>query len=149
MNDDAFDHCVLLPCSSERSWVVPQRCLGEIVTVASCEEQPPAEIIWRGQSVPVIDFGIKDTKPWRDQRGGTGLIAVLLGQRGESCDYFGVAVRGGSLGVSPLAEDDIEDLPDAVLDFTTAAFRMNGNIYQVPDLLALQRAIGAGDMVVQ
>lgn len=149
MSDNAFRCCVLLPCSSERSWVVPQRCLGEIVTVPSSDEQPPTEIDWRGQVVPVIDFGGNDTLPWRDHRGGAGLIAVMLGQRDEQCQYFGVAVRGGALGVSDLPENDIEDLPDTGLDFTTAAFRMNGNVYHVPDLLALQRAIGAGDAVIR
>jgi chemotaxis signal transduction protein len=149
MSDNAFGCYVLLPCSSERSWVVPQRCLGEIVTVASSEEQPPAEISWRGQLVPVIDLGSGDTLPWRDHRGGTGLVAVVLGQRDETCKYFGVAVRGGALGVSDLPEDDIEDLPDSESDFVTAAFRMDGKEYQVPDLLALQRAISAGDAVIQ
>ena len=149
MSDNALGCCVLLPCSSERSWAVPQRCLGEIVTVPSSKEQPPAEISWRGQVVPVIDFGSTDTLPWRDHRGGAGLIAVMLGQRDEACQYFGVAVRGGALGISELPEDDIEDLPDTESDFTTAAFRMNGNIYQVPDLLALQRAIATGDVGIQ
>jgi len=149
MSDNTFGCCVLLPCSSERFWVVPQRCLGEIVTVSCREEQPPAEIEWRGRVVPVIDFGRGDTLPWRDHRGGAGLIAIVLGQRDEACQYFGVAVRGGALGVSDLPEGDIEDLPDVELDFTTAAFRMNGNIYQVPDLLALQRAIGVGNTVIQ
>jgi chemotaxis signal transduction protein len=149
MSDNAFGCYVLLPCSSERSWVVPQRCLGEIVTVPSSEEQPPAEISWRGQLVPVIDFGSGDTLPWRDHRGGAGLVAVVLGRRDEACKYFGVAVRGGALGVSELPEDDIEDLPTTESDFITAAFRMDGNIYQVPDLLALQRAISAGDLVIQ
>lgn len=149
MSDKAPGCCVLLPCSSERSWVVPQRCLGEIVTVPSSDEQPPAEISWRGQLVPVVDFGSTDTVPWRDHRGGAGLIAVMLGQRDEACQYFGVAVRGGALGVSDLSEDDIEDLPGPESDFITAAFRMNGDIYEVPDLLSLQRAIGAGDAVIQ
>jgi hypothetical protein len=35
-------------------------------------------------------------------------------------------------------------VPDEVLDYATAAFRMSGRVYQVPDILALQRAIGAG-----
>ena len=149
MSDKAFGCCVLLPCSSERSWAVPQRCLGEIVTVPSTQEQPPALISWRGQDVPVIDFGSKDVQPWRDHRSGAGLIAVILGRRDEACQYFGVAVRGGALGVSKLLDDDIEDLPLAELDYSISAFRMNDNIYQVPDLLALQRAIGAGHAVIQ
>jgi chemotaxis signal transduction protein len=140
---------VLLPCSAERSWAIPQRCLGEIVTVPATGELPPDEISWRGESVPVFDFGRQGEVPWRDQRGDTGLVAVVLGQRDEACRYFGVAVRGGSLGVSSLLEEEIEDLPEALLDYASAAFRMNGNVYQVPDLLALQRAIGSGERAVQ
>ena len=64
-------YCVLLPCSSQRLWVVPQRCLGEIVTVAAYTDHPPDEISWRGEIVPVADFGRQDSLPWRDQRGGT------------------------------------------------------------------------------
>ncbi len=139
--------CVLLPCSSGRSWAVPQRCLGEIVTLSTTQDEPPAQIEWRGEAVPVIDFGAGDNVPWRDQRGGSGLVAIILGQRGEACPYFGVAVRGGGLGVSHLVDSEIEDMPEAALDYATAAFRMNGNLYQVPDLLALQRAIGTGDVV--
>lgn len=141
--------CVLLPCSSEYSWVVPQSCLGEIVTVSAAEDQPPAEIQWRGETVPVVDFGSHGTAPWRDQRGGAGLVAVILGQRNEACQFFGVAVRGLNLGFSDLLEQDIEDLQEPVADYVTAAFRMNDSIYQVPDLLALQRAIGTGQTIAQ
>ncbi len=141
--------CVLLPCSSEYSWVVPQRCLGEIVTVSAAEDQPPTEINWRGETVTVVDFGSHGSAPWRDQRGGAGLVAVILGQRGETCQYFGVAVRGLNLGFSDLLEQDIEDLDVPEADYVTAAFRMNDSIYQVPDLLALQRAISAGGTITQ
>ena len=141
--------CVLLPCSSEYSWVVPQTCLGEIVTVSAAEDQPPEEINWRGETVPVVDFGRRGTVPWRDHLGGAGLVAVILGQRGEACQYFGVAVRGLNLGFSNLGEQQIEDLQEPVADYVTAAFRMNDGIYQVPDLLALQRAIGAGETITQ
>lgn len=148
MSDETLSNCVLLPCSSTRSWAVPQRCLGEIVTVPATEDVPPAEINWRGEVVPVIDFGSGDPAPWRDQRSGAGLVAVILGQRDEACRYFGVAVRGGALGVSKLSEEEIEDLPDGEFDYSRAAFRMHDIVYQVPDLLALQRAISAGGAVI-
>ena len=142
-------YCVLLPCSSQRLWVVPQRCLGEIVTVAAYTDQPPEEISWRGEIVPVADFGRQDSLPWRDQRGGTGLVAVMLGQRDEACSYFGVAVRGPNLGVSRLVDEEVEDIPGAPPDYASATFRMHGHVYQVPDLLALQRAIGSGEHILQ
>jgi chemotaxis signal transduction protein len=149
MSTPSSGYCVLLPCGKGRSWAIPQRCLGEIVTVPAAGDLPPEEVSWRGESIRVVDFGRQDAEPWRDQRGDTGLIAIVLGQRDEACSYFGVAVRGGNLGVSSLADQEIEDLPEALLDYATAAFRMNGNIYQVPDLLALQRAIGRGECVAQ
>lgn len=139
--------CVLIPCSSGVSWAIPQRCLGEIVTVAAADELPPQDISWRGESIPVVDFGPEDVLPWRDPRSDTGLVAIVLGQRDEACSYFGVAVRGGELGVSALADEEIEDIAAALPDYAAAAFLMNGNVYQVPDLLALQRAIGAGARV--
>jgi hypothetical protein len=136
--------CVLLPCSDDQVWAVPRGCLGEIVTVPADEGPPPQEINWRGEVVPVIDFGGEDEPGWRDPRGGTGLIAVFLGLAGEACPYWGVAVRGEGLGVSSMLESDIEDLPDAVLEHTIAAFRMQDTVYQVPDLPALQRELAAG-----
>ena len=99
--------------------------------------------------MPVVDFGAQDPVPWRDPRGGSGLVAILLGQRNEGCRFFGVAVRGGNLGFSRLTDDNIEDVADVLPDYTTAAFRMEGNLYQVPDLLALQRAIATGERVAQ
>ena len=149
MSEELSGYCVLLPCSSDRCWVVPQCCLGEIVTVPTDDNQPPARVSWRGEMVPVVDFGPQDSLPWRDHRAGAGLVAVILGQQDKGCRYFGVAVRGPTLGVSRLAEEEIEDLPEAVQDYSSAAFRMNGTVYQVPDLLALQLAIGAGNLQIQ
>lgn len=144
MSESGSACCVILPCSSELLWVVPQRCLGEIVTVPTEVELPPDIIEWRGELVPVVDFGVQDSAPWRDPRGGTGLVVVILGQRDESCRFFAVAVRGSNLAVCKLAEEEIEDLPGLHSNYAAAAFRMNGNVYQVPDLLALQRALGSG-----
>jgi chemotaxis signal transduction protein len=149
MTDTLNGSCVLLPCAPEFSWVVPQGCLGEIVTVPTEADQPPTLINWRGEVVPVFDFGGKDAAPWRDQRGGAGLVAVLLGQRDEACQYFGLAVRGGDLGVANLAQEQIEDLPAPVSEFATAAFRMNDSTYQIPDLLELQRALASRETVAQ
>jgi chemotaxis signal transduction protein len=143
MTDSTAGYCVLLPCAADRCWVVPQRCLGEIVTVITAQELPPQHIEWRGECLPLVDFGRDDAQPWRDPRAGTGLVAIVLGQRDEAVRYFGVAVRGGDLSVARLAAQDIEDLPEPDNDYATAAFRMNGKTYQVPDLLALQRALGA------
>lgn len=133
--------CVFLPCSRTQSWAVPQNCLAEVVTVPAAGDQPPAEIEWRGEVIPVLEFGRDDGLPWRDRRSGTGLVAVVLGLQGESCRYWGVAVRGEGLGVRAIAEEEIEDLPDAALEHAIAAFRLGGVVYQVPDLPTLQRSL--------
>jgi len=147
MSDDSSRWCVLIPCSKTESWAVPQNCLAEIVTLPATSEQPPEEILWRDQAVPVLDFGYDDGSRWREQRGGSGLLAVFLGLEGEGCDYWAVAVRGEGLAVTALAPDDIEDAPDAVLEHSTGAFSLQGHVYQVPDLAALQKKIAASQEV--
>lgn len=146
MSELSTSWCVLLPCSQDQVWAVPRNCLGEIVTVPANADQPPETIDWRGETVPVMDFGGQGDLPWRDVRGGTGLIAVLLGLAGEEYSYWGVAVRGNGLGVSSMKECEMEDLPGEVLEHATAAFRMHGTVYQVPDLHALQQTLGAVDL---
>jgi len=135
--------CVLLPCSGSEFWAVPQNALAEIVTLHAVPEQPPEELQWRSESVPVLDFGRDDGSRWRERLGGSGLVAVLLGLEGEGCDYWGVALRGEGLAVRRVVPADVQDAPDAVAEHATAAFVLGGVTYQVPDLVALQRRIAA------
>ena len=144
MTDDASRWCVLIPCSKTESWAVPQNCLAEIVTLHDTAEQPPRELSWRGVSVPVLDFGCDDGCQWRKQRDGTGLIAIFLGLEGEGCDYWGVAVRGEGLAVKRVFEQQVEEAPEAVQQHATAAFTLQGAVYQVPDLALLQKKIATG-----
>jgi len=146
MSTEALQTCILLPCSATRLWAVPQACLGEIVTLAAADERPPPLLSWRGESIPVVDFGGDGDPAWRDPRTGSGLIAVILGLEGETCRYWGVALRGTGLGVARLGAAELEDLPDAVQEHALAAFRLRDTVYQVPDLLTIQRAIGEGGL---
>ncbi len=141
MTDDASRWCVLIPCSKTESWAVPQNCLAEIVTVHDTARQPPEELSWRGMSVPILDFGCDDDSHWREKHGGTGLIAIFLGLEGEGCDYWGIAVRGEGLAVKRVSAQQVEDAPEAVQQHATAAFKLQGEIYQVPDLALLQEKI--------
>ena len=141
MSDKQSRWCVLIPCSSEQTWAVPQSCLAEIVTLKTEQERPPAKIRWRGVDVPVIDLGAAGETPWLEGRTGTGLVAVVLGLKGGDCDYWGVAIRGHGLGIRDLVDAEIEDLPDELPEHASAAFRMQGVVYQVPDLPALQQTI--------
>lgn len=143
MSDDNSHWCVFLPCSDEEVWVLPQNCLAEIVTVSAAGDRPPQQILWRGKQVPVLDLAAEDEQPWRDSHGGAGLIAVVLGLRDEGCDYWGVALRGEGLGMKDIADDQVEDVPDLALERSVGAFRLHGDVYQIPDLLELQRGITA------
>ena len=133
-------HCVLLPCSSKQHWAVPQNCLAEIVTLTVAEdESPPAQMEWRGQTVPVLDLDESDEAPWRESQGRTGLIAIFLGLEGEGLDYWGLALRGSGLGTANLLENEIEDYDVTNNELHSAAFKIADKVYQVPDLFVLQQ----------
>jgi hypothetical protein len=129
--------CVLLPCSSQETWAVPQKCLAEIVTLPTEASSPPTELFWRGRDVPILDLDRGNVAPWRDSRAATGLIAVMLGLKGGSWEYYGVALRGGGLNMKDLSREQIEDVPELALKGSSAAFRMNGKVYQIPDMASL------------
>jgi hypothetical protein len=135
--------CVLLPLGEELQWAVPQSCLAEIITLQPECTGPPASVAWRGLDVPVLDLGEGGAEPWLDSRTGAGLIAVMLGVAGQGCDYWAVALRGVGVAAHRLVADDCEDRPDAIGDNALAAFSLNGNVYQVPDLPALQQQAAA------
>jgi hypothetical protein len=135
--------CVFLPCSEAEVWALPQNCLAEIVTIPADGEVPPQHILWRGREVPVLNLDDTASLPWRQRQGGTGLVAVMLGLRGEGCEYWAVALRGDGLGMLDLAEQKVEDCPDRALGRSVGAFKMDGAVYQIPDLLELQREITA------
>jgi hypothetical protein len=141
MPSEQSQWCVLLPCSAEQRWALPQNCLAEIVMVGGGAAEPPRHIEWREREVPVLDLDPEARTPWLDQRGESGLVAVLLGLRDEGCDYWAVALRGPGLGIKDLAAEPAEDAPEAALPGSVGAFRLAGTVYQVPDLLELQRGL--------
>jgi hypothetical protein len=130
--------CVLLTCAADQRWAIPQSCLGEILTLPAEAGQVPAEVNWRGVAIPVMDFGADGELPWLDPQSGTGLVAVILGVKGPGYDYWGVALRGRGLAMRDLQACDCEDRPDAIGEHALAAFELEGQTYQVPDLPALQ-----------
>lgn len=138
MSEQAERMCVLLPCGPDRQWAVPQKCLGEIVTLPAHEDQVPEQVSWRGVEIPVMDFGADGELPWRDAGNSSGLIAVILGLQGGGSDYWGVALRGPGLAVRRIDSADCRDLPAAVDEYALAAFELDGKVYQVPNLPALQ-----------
>ena len=137
--DETSRWCVLLPCSREEIWAVPQKCLAEIVTLPAETTVPPEYFTWRGQEVPVIDLDHQGVTPWRDKRASTGLVAVMLGLQGGGWKYFGVALRGEGLGMKDLARENIEEAPESKLAGCVSAFKMAGKIYQVPELQELHK----------
>jgi hypothetical protein len=138
MSEQKQRMCVLLPCASNRHWAVPQNCLAEILTLPASDDNVPAQVRWRGVDIPVIDLADGSDLSWRDENKGTGLIAVILGVRGAGPDYWGVALRGEGLSVRQLDADECDDRADAMQEYALAAFELDGQVYQVPDLPALQ-----------
>lgn len=134
--------CVFLPCSEQEIWAIPQNCLAEIVTLHNADVSPPVHISWRGKEVPVLDLGGPTDPPWRDAAGETGLVAVILGLKGQGNDYWAVALRGEGLAVKNIANEEIKDLPDRVTERSTSAFELHEVLYQVPDLPELQKQVG-------
>ena len=143
VEEDKSQWCILLPCSQQERWAVPQNALAEIVTVHSEQDRPPEAVMWRGESVPVVDFGSDDECHWCEGIGGTGLVAVFLGLDDKRCKYWGVALRGEGLAVKRVASSGIVDLPEETAAHASAAFKLDDKTYQVPDLAALQQQIAA------
>lgn len=127
--------CVFLPCSDKETWAVPQNALGEILTVHDAQEQPPAEIEWRGHQLPVLDLGAESELPWRESHDGSGRLAVILGLEGQEHPYWAVALRGDGLAMDPLSDDAVQAAEEeAVALHALGAFRLRGQLYQIPDL---------------
>lgn len=147
MTDENLRWCVLIPCSETETWAVPQICLAEIYTLSTDLEVPPEEIDWRDRKVPVLDLGAGDGDTWREARRGSGLIAIFLGLEGEACEYWGVAIRGEGLSVARVAPDAVSDMPDAMAEHATAAFGLDGEVYQVPDLGGVQKKLAEARQV--
>lgn len=143
MSDKLSQWCVFLPCSGDELWALPQNCVAEIITVSTAEDAVPEYVSWRGRDVPVLDLHDRARQPWRDS---SGLIAVMLGLRGERCEYWAVALAGEGLGMRDIAGEDVEDAPELALPRSVGAFKLHGDVYQVPDLLELQREISAAVM---
>lgn len=139
MSETGNRMCVFLPCSRDIRWAVPQNSLGEIVTVPACGGGAPAEIEWRGQNVPVMDFAAAEAQPWCTDGSETGHVAVFLALAGEDSGYWGVALRGEGLGVWRLEDEECREVTEVASEYSLAAFEHAGRVYQVPDLPALQR----------
>lgn len=139
---------VFLPLAEERCWVVPQRCLAEIVTVAAADSTPPESIQWRGQAVPVVDYGSRADPAWQDPRFGTGMIAVMLGLKTSGCPVWGVALRRGELlAAGELVAEDVEEIDVPEGSMASAVFRYQGQVCEVPDLVAIQKGLVADNRI--
>ena len=131
--------CVLLPVADRLLWAVPQGAMVEVMTVVSDSPAPPARLSWRGADIPVLDIGAGGKAPWQMPRKGTGLVAVFHGLgEGPGAGCWGLAIRGEGLGFRDIVEADCEDRPEELRQNCLAAFAMDNDIFQVPDLPALQ-----------
>jgi hypothetical protein len=142
MSENPPHWCVFLPCSAGEIWAIPQNCLAEIVTLQGTDENPPEQISWRDRQVSVLDLGDGGKTPWRNPVGQTGLIAVILGLKGQKNGYWAVALRGEGLALKNLSTERIRDLPERLTEHSTSAFELQNVVYQVPDLPGLQNQAG-------
>lgn len=131
--------CVLLPVAERLLWAVPQRSLAEVLTISADSETPPATVDWRGRDIPVLDIGAGGKAGWRISQTGTGLLAVFLGLGDDSARRcWALALRGPGLAFRDIVESDCEERPEELRQNSLAAFTMDNEIYQVPDLPLLQ-----------
>ncbi len=141
MSQENARWCVLMSCSENENWALPQNALGEIVTLPSETDQPPMQIRCRGRQLPIRGLARAATQPWLDSRSGAGIMAVILGLGGEPGGAWAVALRGGLLTVQALDDEDLEDTPQALCENSTAAFRYRDRLFQVPDLQHWQQSL--------
>ena len=140
-NHTSNSQCVVLPCTANDLWAVPENSLAEIVALSADSESPPAVLEWRGHSIPVLDLCASDAH-WGSRHGGTGLIAVLHGLDPSSPAFWGVCLREHGLRVEKLT-DTPEDAAEEAAENALSAFRHIGALFQVRDLVALhQKAVG-------
>lgn len=141
MINDERQWCVFLPFGSGETWAVSQNAVAEISTVPAASPEPPGELIWRGRTVPVFDPGVSTQTPWCDQYGRTGLVAVLLGPEGADLQYWGVALRGEGLAIRDMHREVVEDARDEAHTDAITAFRLNQQLFQIPDLAMMQHKL--------
>jgi len=135
--------CVLIPCSENLNWALPQNCLGEIVSAPDYQDTPPKVMLWRGCEIPVIDLG-DETDPRlgdRLQEGDNGLVAVVLGLQDDPFPYWGLQIHGTQLAVKDLSAEPLEDIHQDTADLCSTAFQLAGDAYQVPDLAKVQNLL--------
>ncbi|GHD34711.1 hypothetical protein [Parahalioglobus pacificus] len=136
MENAAPQQCIILPCTADDFWAVPENALAEILTLPAEGQHPPATVEWRGREIPVLDLG-SDADHWGKRHGGTGLIAVLRGLSSSGPEFWGVCLRELGLRIEVLTEE-AEDASANAAEYAVGAFRQGEELYQVPDLQALE-----------
>jgi hypothetical protein len=141
MTERNRQQCVVLPCTENDLWAVPENSLAEIVTLAAECDTPPEELEWRGQRIPVLDLQ-SGGEHWGSRHGGTGLVAVLRGLDQAGPAYWGVCLREHGLRVENIPDEPDDAVEDAA-EYALGAFRHEGALFQVPDLVAMQQRAAA------
>ncbi len=130
-------HCVLLPCRSGETWVVP---LNSIAEVLAAGELHAGRLAWRGCELPVYPPVEPGSGHLR------GIFAVIRGLQALAGGHWAVSLRDHGLAYRVLtaadfAEPTAGDHGGAAV--TLAAFRLGGDSCVVPDLGALQTTLAA------
>jgi len=141
MSNDERQWCIFLPCGKSETWAVSQNAVAEIIAVDAAGLEPPEQLMWRGESLPVFDPGLGTGTPWRENPGCTGLVAVLLGLEGAELQYWGVALRGKGLTIRDLRREAVEEAQDQAHEHAVTAFRLHEQLVQIPDLVMMQHQL--------
>ncbi|MEQ9464835.1 MAG: hypothetical protein RJQ10_14320 [Haliea sp.] len=130
-------HCVLLPCSSGATWVVPLNSIAEVLVAGEVDS---GRLRWRDCELPVYP------PPEPGAGRGVGIYAVMRGLRDLAGGPWAVSLRNTGLVHRGLTEADCsEPAPgyDNGAADTLAAFGLAGSGCVVPDLGALQEALAS------
>ncbi len=128
--------CVLLPCSSGETWLVPLNSIAEVLVAG---EARSGYLSWRGCQLPVYP------PPQPGAAATAGAYAVIRGLRELAGGHWAVSLQARTLAYRLLTEADLtEAVPgDDEAATSLAVLELMGERCVVPDLGALQLALAA------
>jgi hypothetical protein len=128
----ALQACVLLTCSANEVWAVPEAVLA---TIFHCAELPP-RLQWSGQSLPLLDRAEAEPPGFSGPAAGE-LVAVFHGGPIASLPFWGLRLRRPGAQWVLLSSDELAERADVALPDAITAFEYQGRLCQVPDLVTL------------
>lgn len=132
----AAEACVLLTCSADEAWAVPETVLATIFHCTDLSSVPQ----WAGQGLPLLDRAKAEPPGFSGPAAGE-LVAVFRGGPDGTLPFWGLRLRRPGAHWVVIAADEVTERPDAALPDAIAAFEYRGRLCQVPDLAALEASL--------